>query len=138
MDGSFGFIFINIARKPKAPIKVNKCPRKNPVEVMPPSSLISPNELKELRRVFDTLCQYANKHPRSRSTKRPSGDDDGTVQSTNTTTSGLSIMSGMSSLSEPHIRAQDIAAALRDLGKKVTKQEVQTMLWEADEKNDSR
>ena len=45
-------------------------------------------------------------------------------------------MSGMSSLSEPHIRAQDIAAALRDLGKKVTKQEVQTMLWEADEKND--
>ena len=114
----------------------HKCPRKNPVEVMPPSSLISPNELKELRRVFDTLCQYANKHPRSRSTKRLSGDDDGTVQSTNTTTSGLSIMSGMSSLSEPYIRAQDIAAALRDLGKKVTKQEVQTMLWEADEKND--
>lgn len=47
-------------------------------------------------------------------------------------------MSSASSLrlSEPNIRAQDIAAALRDLGKRPTKQEVQDMLWEADEKND--
>ena len=113
------------------------------------SSLISPKELKELRRVFDTLCHYADRHPRplkpaSAGEQTPQipafarsrghdDDDDGeyTVQSTNTT--GLSLMSNMSSLRllEPHtdcIRAQDIAAALRDLGTRTSKQEVQEML----------
>lgn len=125
---------------------------------MPPaaSSLISPKELKELRRVFDTLCHYADRHPRplkpasaAEQTQIPTftgprdhNGDDGeyTVQSTNTT--GLSLMSNTSSLRllEPHtdcIRAQDISAALRDLGTRSTKQEVQEMLWEADEKNDN-
>ena len=121
---------------------------------MPPASLISPNELKELKRVFETLCHYADKHPRplkpasaAEQTQIPtfagprghSDDDEYTVQSTNTT--GLSLMSNMSSLRllEPPdcIRAQDIAAALRDLGIRPTKQEVQEMLWEADEKNDN-
>ena len=122
------------------------------------SSLISPKELKELRRVFDTLCHYADRHPRpskpaSAGEQTPQipafarsrghdDDDDGeyTVQSTNTT--GLSLMSNVSSLRllEPHtdcIRAKDIAAALRDLGTRTSKQEVQEMLWEADEKNDN-
>ena len=120
------------------------------------SSLISPKELKELRRVFDTLCHYADRHPRplkpaAEQTQIPTfagprghNDDDGeyTVQSTNTTCTGLSLMSNMSSLRllEPHtdcIRAQDIAAALRDLGIRPTEQEAQEMLWEADEKNDN-
>ena len=124
---------------------------------MPPvSSLISPKELKELRRVFDTLCGYADRHTRplkpasaAEQTQIPTfagprghNDDDGeyTVQSTYTT--GLSLMSNTNSLRllEPHtdcIREKDIAAALRDLGTRPTKQEVQEMLWEADEKDDN-
>jgi len=78
-----------------------------------PTGPVSPKELKELKRVFDRLCQYSS----AGKTKELSS-------------------SKSSPSRNQHIRVQDIAAALRDLGIKATKQQVLDMLWEADEKND--
>lgn len=105
------------------------------------SSLISPKEMKELKRVYEILCNYGSK---SRGNRRKhqedrdaSFDDESTFMSVSTA-AGTEFSSSNSSSSQTnnHIRVRDIAAALRDLGRKATKQEATDMMWEVDENMD--
>ena len=142
---------------------------------------LAPKEMKELRRVYDQLCYFADK---AQATERLSeiryilaeyhrpltssmrqrdfflsshslADVDNRASSSSSFHRRQSVseeakmvelqkeqteiqktLSDIRSRPIQHIRQQDTAAALKSLGKKVTKKEVQDMMWEVDEKLD--
>jgi Ca2+-binding EF-hand superfamily protein len=134
-----------------------------------PNNPIAPKELKELKRVYDQLCYFAEK---AQAMERISVIRDTLAEYHRPLTNSmrqrdffLSTSSRRQSVSEQdqqrkmmelqteqtelekklsdirgrpiqHIRPQDTAAALKSLGKRVTKREVQNMMWEVDEKLD--
>lgn len=148
------------------------------------SNPIAPKEMKELKRVYNQLCFFADKahaverlneiretlaeyqRPVTHSTRlrsfvlSPSKDDEANASSTSSRancrrsscepedrssiTAALEkeqeelqkSLAEIHSRSVQHIRPQDTAAALKSLGKKVTKKEVQDIMWEVDEKLD--
>ena len=120
------------------------CKEQGPTEAVSTSSgalcaqgsIITPTELNELKRVFDTLCFYATKD------NKPPGKDCGSTTSSSEACSPASSLSQSSPppplcpSSFPVIRVQDIAAARRDLGRKVSRKEVQDIMWEVDENMD--
>ncbi|KAL3779387.1 hypothetical protein HJC23_000497 [Cyclotella cryptica] len=148
------------------------------------SNSIAPKEMKELKRVYDQLCYFADKvHAMQRlkeitkllaEYQRPLNHSTATlrsiVHSPTSSSSGAGDKSSpvrprrsscnpqeqekimialqkeqaelQKTVSEIHnrpiqqIRPEDTAAALKSLGKKVTKKEVQDIMWEVDEKLD--
>lgn len=145
------------------------------------SNPIAPKEMRELKRVYDQLCFFADKahamerlneirdtlaeyrRPITHSTRlrsfvlspNSSKDGENNPSSSNRRSScepedHASVAAALEreqkelekSLSEvhnrsvQHIRPQDTAAALKSLGKKTTKKEVQDIMWEVDEKLD--
>ena len=143
------------------------------------SNPLAPKEMKELKRVYDQLCFFADKshalkrlkeiqvaldeHQQSMvSSMRRRGmydndfaDDGGGSQSPASKQSSsfqddredeLDLQKEQTDLKKKladvrsrtvqHIRPQDTAAALKALGKRVSKREVQDMMWEVDEKLD--
>ncbi|KAL7511978.1 hypothetical protein ACHAXN_008935 [Cyclotella atomus] len=145
------------------------------------SNPIAPKEMRELKRVYDQLCFFAEKahaverlneirdtlaeyrRPLTHSTRlrsfvlspsKTGGEGNVTSSRTNRRLSceedHESVAAALEreqeqlqkSLAEIHdrqvqyIRPQDTAAALKSLGKKTTKKEVQDIMWEVDEKLD--
>lgn len=114
---------------------------------------MGPKEMKELRRVFNSLCFFSKKNqinqqlalirknlaenPReinavTSKTRALHKKDNSKEEETKLEKELLAIRSRP----DQHIRPQDIAAALKSLGRKVTKREVLDMMWEVDEKLD--
>jgi Ca2+-binding EF-hand superfamily protein len=136
------------------------------------TTTIGPNELKELRRVFNSLCFFSEKNPKNlklrslrkllaekKNSEQQQGKErigtkvtDVTVSSAEAQQNGdeekeevdlkmeesqlENDLHALQSRPDPIIRAQDVAAALKNLGKPCTKREVLDMLWEVDEKLD--
>lgn len=151
------------------------------------SNPIAPKEMKELKRVYDQLCFFADKaqaverlseiNETLAECHRPVTNSmrqrDFFLSSNRSTTEGevtslvspstqrrrqslyeaeeqekemlqlqkeqvelQKILAEIRSRPTQHIRPQDTAAALKSLGKKATKKEVQDMMWEVDEKLD--
>lgn len=142
------------------------------------SNPLAPKEMKELKRVYDQLCYFADKSHALQRLKEIKVALDEHQQSVTSSMRrrGLSALrddergegvgggSGSSNCSQDndqvivdlqkeqselkrkladirnrpvqHIRPQDTASALKALGKRVTKREVQDMMWEVDEKLD--
>lgn len=136
-----------------------------------PNNPIAPKEMKELKRVYDQLCFFAEKaHAMERISvirdtlaeyERPltnSMRQRDFFLSTTTSNRRQSVteqeqesevlrlkeeqselekkLSDIRARPIQHIRPQDTAAQLKSLGKRATKREVQTMMWEVDEKLD--
>eukprot|EP00986_Skeletonema_menzelii_P012711 scaffold7158_cov151-Skeletonema_menzelii.AAC.8 len=134
-----------------------------------PSNPLAPKEMKELKRVYDQLCYFADKshalkrlkdtqaaldeHQQSlASSMRRRGmspsiqNERGNEQEQDLDAriAGLQKeqkelkkkLADIRSRTVQHIRPQDTAAALKALGKRTTKREVQDMMWEVDEKLD--
>ena len=131
---------------------------------------IAPKEMKELKRVFNQLCFFADKvhaverlneirnslsgyqKPLTHSTRlrsfvlsptscrRPSCEPEDTsslaVELEREQDKLQKTLSEIHNRQIQHIRPQDTAAALKSLGKKITKKEVQDIMWEVDEKLD--
>lgn len=125
----------------------------------PASTPITPkvtsNELKELKRVFRQLCYFAEKAPKKEKLKelqeqlmdmqRPNhgyGNDD--FRRKNDSIEDLEAkiriledeIGEIESRPEQHIRPQDTGIAMKSLGKRLSKREVQDLMWEVDEKAD--
>ncbi|KAL7540906.1 hypothetical protein ACHAXR_011348 [Thalassiosira sp. AJA248-18] len=135
-----------------------------------PNNPIGPKEMKELKRVYEQLCYFAEKaHAMERLSvirntlaeyHRPltssmrqrdfflstSSNHRQSVSEHDQEMKMIALKKEQTELekkltdirSRPiqHIRPQDTAAALKSLGKRVTKREVQNMMWEVDEKLD--
>lgn len=145
---------------------------------------IAPKEMKELKRVYDQLCFFADKAhamqrlkeikkslaelhkpvphsnaaPRSislsptssgncardkstlasrrRSSCDPEGQEKVIIALEGEQAELQKILSEIHSRPVQHIRPEDTAAALKSLGKRVSKKEVQDVMWEVDEKLD--
>jgi Ca2+-binding EF-hand superfamily protein len=126
---------------------------------------ITPTEMKELRRVFDQLCLFADKAPKLQrlnvlssqlvALQRQDSSHDVILSSTfGDPTSSLSdILSKAETIKEEKsklenelndirarpdqlIRPEDTASAIKALGKRMTKKEINDMMWEVDEKLD--
>lgn len=127
---------------------------------------LAPKEMKELKRVYEQLCFFADKaeaikrldairgmladcnRPRSMRQRKSSNSDDHreSMEESEKENKAIELQNEQSELesrlsdirSRPfqHIRSQDTAAALESLGKKATRREVQNMMWEVDEKLD--
>ena len=146
------------------------------------SNPLAPKEMKELKRVYEQLCYFADKshalqrlkaitatldeHQQSlansmrrRGLFKAAFTDDEGVESNSTQSSSFpnfeneehddkiaNLKKEQTELKKKladircrpvqHIRPQDTAAALKALGKRATKREVQDMMWEVDEKLD--
>lgn len=121
----------------------------------PTTAKITSNELKELKRVFRQLCYFAEKAPKKEKLKelqeeladmqRPNhgyGNDD--FQRKNDFIEDLEAkiriledeLGEIESRPDQHIRPQDTGIAMKVLGKRLTKKEVQDLMWEVDEKVD--
>lgn len=134
------------------------------------TTTIGPNELKELRRVFNSLCFFSEKNPKNyklrclrklmaeqKNSEQQQGMERMGTNVTEVTVSSTEArgrcedelldlkmeesqleneLHAIQSRPDPIIRAQDVAAALKNLGKPCTKREVLDMLWEVDEKLD--
>lgn len=144
------------------------------------SNPLAPKEMKELKRVYDQLCYFADKshalqrlkeikvaldeHQQSVTSsmrrrglsalteddERGGGEGGGSGSSSNCSQDDNQMIADLqkeqSELKKKltdirnrpvqHIRPQDTASALKALGKRVTKREVQDMMWEVDEKLD--
>lgn len=120
---------------------------------------ITPNELKELKRVFAQLCYFSEKAPKKESLneiesklteirrKKPGNGYDtanDTPLAENDDMEKLeeerkklqSELSNIDSRPEQHIRPQDTSVAMKSLGKRMSKREIQDLMWEVDEKVD--
>ncbi len=133
---------------------------------------ITANELKELKRVFEQLCFFAEKAPKKETLKdiqsklieirrRPgNGYSCCSVSArdmiTNTTNMNdipredveqmaqleqdqsrlLEELRQIESRPEQYIRPQDTGVAMKSLGKRMSKREIQDLMWEVDEKVD--
>jgi len=116
---------------------------------------ITAKELKQLRRVFDELCFFADKAPKKERLKeiqnalveirRP---DDGYSSHNQQDTTALVAkleeeqkqlkqeVAKIEARPEQYIRAQDTGIAMKWLGKRMTKREIHDLMWEVDEKID--
>jgi Ca2+-binding EF-hand superfamily protein len=116
---------------------------------------ITAKELKQLRRVFDDLCFFADKAPKKERLKeihhelteirRPGdGYSTRTQQDTSVLVAKLEAeqkhlkdeVKKIESAPEQYIRAQDTGIAMKSLGKRMTKREIYEIMWEVDEKVD--
>lgn len=147
----------------------------------PPSNPLAPKEMKELKRVYEQLCYFADKshalqrlkdiqaaldeHQQSlassmrrrgmyddsftddeqggggsrslQNDRRNQEDQDVKIADLQKEQKELKKkLADIRSRTVQHIRPQDTAAALKSLGKRITKREVQDMMWEVDEKLD--
>lgn len=116
---------------------------------------ITAKELKELRRVYDGLCFFAEKAPKKERLKeineelteirRPSdGYSSQAQQDTSVLVAKLEEeqnqlaeeVEQIESRPEQYIRAQDTGIAMKMLGKRMSKREIHDLMWEVDEKID--
>ena len=116
---------------------------------------ITAKELKQLRRVFEELCFFADKLPKKERLKdindelaeirRPgNGYSLDTQQDTSVSVAKLEEerkylldeVRQIESKSELHIRPQDTGIAMKSLGKRMSKRQIQDLMWEVDEKLD--
>jgi len=129
-------------------------PKKNADDSGP---AITAKEIKELRRVFNDLCFFADKLPKKERFKeiqsqlteirRPIGH----VYTSDTQQDDTSVLvaeleeeqkrlkqevKDFESRPEQYIRPQDAGIAMKSLGKRLSKREIQDILWEVDEKID--
>ena len=110
---------------------------------------IAPKELKELKRVFNKLCNWSDKYKIKEKIKvineklnnPPLGCQFSDHESNDILLSEKSslelLLEELNASNNKTIRVQDTAAAFRSLGKKVSKREVLDMMWEVDEKLDN-
>lgn len=116
---------------------------------------ITSKELKELRRVFDELCFFADKAPKkhrleeiSRTLKRPHFEFSMTTSSNEKEVKEQidllekekarleEELKEINSKTEQYIRPQDAGIAMKALGKRMKKREIDELIWEIDEKID--
>ena len=116
---------------------------------------ITPKELKELRRVFEELCFFADKAPKKQrleeisrtllGMKRPHIEF--SMNSINNETEQIELLEKEQSRLEEElkeinikteqcIRPQDAGIAMKALGKRMKKREIDDLIWEIDEKID--
>ena len=117
------------------------------------SSLIAPIELRELRRVYDYFCNLSDKlkimeklepaRARAALLRSPEMADEDPYEVSrelNDLECDIEKYSHQIDVIKRRevqvIRPQDVAAALKKLGRKVAKKDVLEMIWEADEKLD--
>jgi len=121
----------------------------------PTTPKVTSSELKELKRVFRQLCYFAEKAPKKEKLKelqeqlvelqRPRhgyGNDE--FQRKNNLIDDLEAkitiledeLGEIEARPDQHIRPQDTGIAMKSLGKRLTKKEVQDLMWEVDEKVD--
>ena len=135
-----------------------------------PNTPIAPKEMKELKRVYENLCFFAEKaqamerlgviretlaeyhRPLTNSMRQrdfflstsshrrqsvSEEDQEKKMAALQTEQAALEKkLADVRNRPVQHIRPQDTAAALKSLGKRATKREVQNMMWEVDEKLD--
>lgn len=116
---------------------------------------ITAKELKQLKRVFDDLCFFADKAPKKERLKdiqhelieitRPGdGYSSHTQQDTTVLVAKLEEeqkqlqeeIAKIESRPEQFIRAQDTGIAMKLLGKRLSKRQINDLMWEVDEKID--
>lgn len=116
---------------------------------------ITSKELKELKRVYEELCFFADKAPKKERLKeidnelseirRPgNGYNSGSQQDTSFVVAKLDKerhkliedVRKIESKAEQYIRPQDTGVAMKWLGKRMTKREIHDIMWEVDEKID--
>lgn len=126
-----------------------------PKKTVDDGPVITTKELKELRRVYEELCYFADKAPKKERLKeihdeltevrRPGdGYSSYTQQDTSVLVAKLEEeqkelqdeVAKIEARSEQYIRAQDTGIAMKLLGKRMTKREIHDMMWEVDEKID--
>jgi Ca2+-binding EF-hand superfamily protein len=116
---------------------------------------ITTNEVRELRRVFGQLCYFAEKAPKKEQLKdiqdklaeirRPGNgyssndipDESDSVVKLEAAQKRLKDELGeIEGRPEQHIRPQDTGIAMKVLGRRMSKREIQDLMWEVDEKVD--
>lgn len=121
----------------------------------PSAGKITNNELKELRRVFRQLCYFAEKAPKQQKLKEldekltemqrlSHGYSADAIHVKGESIEDLEAkkriledeLGEIESRPDQHIRPQDTGIAMKMLGKRLTKREVQDLMWEVDEKVD--
>lgn len=126
------------------------------------SATISTKEIKELRRVYDELCYFADKLPKlerlkiiksqlvNRQKSSESGGGGGGYRSHINQEEESSMVERLKSeklavkqdikdiqsRAEQYIRPEDIGKAMKILGKRFSKKDIQDLMWEVDEKID--
>jgi len=120
-----------------------------------PAVTVTSNELKELKRVFSQLCFFAEKAPKKErlrdiqdelaEIRRPGNgyssndlpDETDNARKLEAEQSRLQEeLGGIESRPEQYIRPQDTGIAMKSLGKRFSKREIQDLMWEVDEKVD--
>ena len=116
---------------------------------------ITANEVRELRRVFGQLCYFAEKAPKKERLKhiqeklveirRPGNgyssndipDESDNVAKLEAEQKRLKDeLAEIESRPEQHIRPHDTGIAMKVLGRRLSKREIQDLMWEVDEKVD--
>lgn len=120
-----------------------------------PTGTVTSNELKELKRVFGQLCYFAEKAPKKEKLKdiqeklaeirRPGNgyssndlpDESDSISKLEAEKKSLEDeMKAIESRPEQHIKPQDTGIAMKVLGQRISKREIQDLMWEVDEKVD--
>jgi|EP00979_Chaetoceros_neogracilis_P015656 calmodulin len=120
-----------------------------------PTGTVTSNELKELKRVFGQLCYFAEKAPKKDKLKeiqeklaeirRPgNGYSSNDVPDESDSMNKLEAekqrledeLKTIESRPEQHIKPQDTGIAMKVLGQRISKREIQDLMWEVDEKVD--
>jgi Ca2+-binding EF-hand superfamily protein len=117
---------------------------------------ITSNEIKELKRVFHKLCFFSEKAPKIErmkdinsklmdlkrigngySSNIDAKDDVNEARKLEEELNKLKLdLKGIESRTEKYIRPKDVGYAMKSLGKRMTKREIQDLIWEVDEKVD--